>query len=261
MIICIAGNALVLAAILKTPSLRSPSIIFLCNLAVSDILVGLVVQPIYIAYELKSGALLTDALNTLFSLAGCVSLCTMTAISVERFMALHYHMRYQNLMTEKYAIYTAITLWCFGIVLSTLTLRNTTVMFAVLVVGIAICILISTFSYIRIYLIVRRHQLQIQIQQQAVQSLNREHNINLMRSKKSAASTFIYYICMILCYSPIFTFMLVVAIHPNLSGLVVWKIGNTLVFMNSSINPILFCWRLSELRTAVLKIVRPRYVM
>ena len=52
MLISIVGNALVLAAILKTPSLRSPSTVFLCSLAVSDLLVGFVVQPVYIASEL-----------------------------------------------------------------------------------------------------------------------------------------------------------------------------------------------------------------
>ena len=49
MLLSIIGNALVLVAILRTPSIRSPSVIFLCNLAVSDLLVGWVAQPAYIA--------------------------------------------------------------------------------------------------------------------------------------------------------------------------------------------------------------------
>ena len=116
--------------------------------------------------------------------------------------------------------------------------------------------LISTFSYTRIYLIVRQHQFQIRAQQQALQL-----PMNLVRTKRSAISTFIYYICMILCYTPMFSFMSVVAIRPSLSGLMVWKVGNTFVFMNSSINPILFCWRVRVLRRAVLKLVRPRHII
>ena len=51
----ITGNALVLAAILKTPSLRSlPSNIFLCSLSITDFLVGLVVQPVYIIRKLNN---------------------------------------------------------------------------------------------------------------------------------------------------------------------------------------------------------------
>ena len=256
MLACVTGNSLTLSAILRTPSLRSPSNIFMCSLAISDLLVGIIVQPVYIAYELKQEPPLTFAINVLFSFTGVVSLCTMTAISVDRFMALQFHLRYQCLMTEKRAMYTSLSLWLFGIMSSFVTLWNKTIMFAFLAVGIAICIFISTFSYTRIYLIVRQHQFQIRAQQQALQL-----PMNLLRTKRSAISTFIYYICMILCYTPMFSFMSVVAIRPSLSGLMVWKVGNTFVFMNSSINPILFCWRVRELRRAVLKLVRPRHVM
>ena len=55
MLISIIGNTLVLAAILRTPWLRSPSTTLLCSLAVSDLLVGLVVQPTYTAgFRLKT---------------------------------------------------------------------------------------------------------------------------------------------------------------------------------------------------------------
>lgn len=256
MLACVTGNSLTLSAILRNPSLRSPSNIFMCSLAISDLLVGIIVQPVYIAYELKQEPPLTFAINVLFSFTGVVSLCTMTAISVDRFMALQFHLRYQCLMTEKRAMYTSLSLWLFGILSSFVTLWNKTIMFAFLAVGIAICIFISTFSYTRIYLIVRQHQFQIRAQQQVLRV-----PMNVVRTKRSAISTFIYYICMILCYTPMFSFMSVVAIRPSLSGLMVWKVGNTFVFMNSSINPILFCWRVRELRRAVLKLVRPRHVM
>ena len=256
MLACVTGNSLTLSAILRTPSLRSPSNIFMCSLAISDLLVGIIVQPVYIAYELKQEPPLTFAINMLFSFTGVVSLCTMTAISVDRFMALQFHLRYQCLMTEKRAMYTSLSLWLFGILSSFVTLWNKTIMFAFLALGIAICIFISTFSYTRIYLIVRQHQFQIRAQQQVLRV-----PMNVVRTKRSAINTFIYYICMILCYTPMFSFMSIVAIRPGLSGLMVWKVGNTFVFMNSSINPILFCWRVRELRRAVLKLVRPRHVM
>ena len=256
MLACVTGNSLTLSTILRTPSLRSPSNIFMCSLAISDLLVGIIVQPVYIAYELKQEPPLIFAINMLFSFTGVVSLCTMTAISVDRFMALQFHLRYQCLMTEKRAMYTSLSLWLFGILSSFVTLWNKTIMFAFLAVGIAICIFISTFSYTRIYLIVRQHQFQIRAQQQVLRV-----PMNVVRTKRSAINTFIYYICMILCYTPMFSFMSIVAIRPGLSGLMVWKVGNTFVFMNSSINPILFCWRVRELRRAVLKLVRPRHVM
>ena len=197
MFISIIGNALVLAAILRTRSLRSPSTVFLFTLAVSDLLVGFVVQPVYIAHELKPGPLLRLAANGLFNIACGVSLCTMAAISVDRFLALYCHMRYQNLMTTKRAIYTSAIISFMITVLSCLSLWHKS--HAVLAAGIVICLLVSTFSYTRIYFVVHRHLLQIQAQQQAMESLNAEHDLNIVRSKKSAVNTFIYCICMILC--------------------------------------------------------------
>ena len=53
MLISILGDALVLAAIIRTPSIRStPHMIMLCSLSVSDLLVGLIAQPMYVAERL-----------------------------------------------------------------------------------------------------------------------------------------------------------------------------------------------------------------
>ena len=104
MLISIIGNALVLAATLRTPSIRSTSMIMLCSLAVSDLLVGFVAQPLYIADEfqsLKTQDILFYRLSAMIGLFLCgVSLGTMATISVDRFMALHYHMRYGALVTK-----------------------------------------------------------------------------------------------------------------------------------------------------------------
>lgn len=59
MFVAVIGNTLVLVAILKTSSLRrSPSIVFLSSLAVSDLLVGSVVQPLFIASGLAQDVFL-----------------------------------------------------------------------------------------------------------------------------------------------------------------------------------------------------------
>ena len=77
MFISIIGNTLVLAAILRTSSLRSPSNILLCSLAVSDLLVGFVVRPLYIASELTENADMYQVLGVMSYAACGVSLMTM----------------------------------------------------------------------------------------------------------------------------------------------------------------------------------------
>ena len=99
MLMSIIGNSLVMAAILRSPSLRSPSFIYLCSLAVSDLLVGSIVQPLFIANEILRPRVswLVDLGHVTGFFACGTSLCIMAAISVDRFMALHYHMRYPAL--------------------------------------------------------------------------------------------------------------------------------------------------------------------
>lgn len=253
MLISIIGNTLVLTAIWKTPTLRSPSIILVCSLAASDLSVGFVVQPLYIASTITGNPFLFQATFMTGACATGVSLLIMTVISVDRFLALHYHMRYPSLMTTQRAMYTSATFWLISFLLSFSTFWKMSAYYFVSAVTIAICLTVSTFCYIRIYQIVRQHQSQIQAQQQAVNNINAADNKQTMlRSTKSAKNTFIYYIVMIMCYTPLFTSMAVLSIsHKDWTN--AWSLGDTVAFMNSSINPFLYCWRLRELRTAVSK--------
>lgn len=251
----ILGNTLVLAAILRTPSLRSPSIMLLCSLAVSDLLVGLVVQPVYFAYLQTEKDFLYQPLTVVAFSASCVSLYTITAISVDRLLALHYHMRYPTVMTTHRAMKTSAILWLVCFLLSLFSLWNKSFYFTSVAVNIVICILISTVCYIRIFRIVRQHQFQIYSQKKAVESLNTENTQNMQRKKLHAINTFIYYIVMIMCYVPAFIGISIFVISPN-SWTWSWMIAETVAFMNSSINPILYCWRHRELRAAVVKTAR-----
>ena len=64
----------------------------LCSLAVSDFLVGVFAQPIFIAEQLMKNRYLRHASVMMgYSLCG-VSYLTVTAITVDRFLALHYTM-------------------------------------------------------------------------------------------------------------------------------------------------------------------------
>jgi len=257
MLISILGNALVLAAIIRTPSIRStPQMIMLCSLAVSDFLVGLIAQPFYVAQQLTDDRdLVYHVWRQLGSSLCVVTLLTITAITVDRFLALHYHMRYSTLVTQSRVKYVLIVIWLISFLVSVFDVWNESIYQFTVGSIISISLVISTFSYIRIYRIVRRHQLHIDAQQQAVQSFNAGNNLNIARLKRSAMNTFVFYITLIICYFPMYVLL-------TLHGLsfLLWQreseFATTLVLSNSCINPFLYCWRLCELRTAVVKTAR-----
>ena len=249
MFISIIGNTLVLAAILRTPSLRSPSMIFLCSLVVSDLLVGYIIQPLYITNELTENFLLKQV-SSIMSYSVCgVSIAAMTAISIDRFLALHYHM-----ITTQRAKLISVFLWFNTILTSFLALWSIYIFLICAPVIIAILLIVSMYCYIRIYRIVLQHRFQIHAQQQAVASLDNNLSSN-QESKNTALNTFIYYLAMILCYMPLFISLIALQI-PNISYSEAWKFTDTVAFMNSAVNPVLYCWRHRELRKAVVKTAR-----
>ena len=83
---------------------------------------------------------------------------------------------------------------------------------------------------------------------------NADDNRNRLRSTTIAKDTFIYYVVMLLCYTPMFTGVSVSVSVNDFSK--AWTLAETVAFMNSSINPFLYCWRLRQLRAAVIKIAR-----
>ena len=255
MLTSIIGNSLVLAAVWKTPSIRSTSMIMLCSLAVSDLLVGLVVQPLYIADELTNNLLLYRVSGMIGFYVCGVSFGTMTAISVDRLMALHYHMRYASLMTESRVKFIVGIIWVVIFPCSGFYLWKKFLFHLSTGIFIAICLVICTFCYIKIYGIVRHHQLQIHVQQQAVENSYIENNIRMARLRKSAINTFVYYFFMVICYFPqVVLLSLFGTIYKNWKT--EWVFATTIVYLNSSGNPILYCWRLRELRAAVFQSVK-----
>ena len=103
--------------------------------------------------------------------------------------------------------------------------------------------------------IVLRHQLQIHVQQQAVENSTDTNKQQIRQTTKSAKNIFIYFLVMILFYTPSFFVHIFSAIN-YLNSRILWTFPVTVAFINSSINPFLYCWRIPGLRTAVFKTAR-----
>ena len=269
MLVSIIGNSLILLAVLKTPWLRrSTSLNLLCSLAVSDLLVGLLVQPLYIADELQTLVnaedLLLHHLSGMLGFFLCgVSLNTMTVASLDRMLALLYHMRYANLVSESRIKYIIAFVWLGTLILtSALYFWNKFVFHLISAFCISICLVVCTISYIRIYFIARRHQAQIRIVHQAVrENSDIKFRKHITRTIKSAVNTFIFYIFLILCYVPQVVLLIVFGMMSVKYWRAEWTFASTVIHMNSSVNPILYCWRLRELRKAVINVAKHYFHM
>ncbi|XP_022787543.1 histamine H2 receptor-like [Stylophora pistillata] len=255
-LISILGNSLVLAAVHKAPSLRSPSITLLCGLAVSDLFVGFIVQPIYITKELTSAHFIPGVTKILGVTFCGISFATMSAISLDRFLALKYHMIYNSLVTTMSVKVTLIFIWLVNFsIFSGVHVWYAPEQFYISFGLIGFYMVISTMGYVGVYRIARRHQFEIHAQQQAMGVPKLKITSNVAFLTRTAVNTFVFYICTVFCYLPWSIYRLFYSDILLINTSDGWIFTCTLVFANSAINPLLYCWRLRELRGAVLKLL------
>ena len=244
------GNSLILITIWKTSSLHSASNILLSSLAVLDFAVGLVSHPCIIASISFCKIAIVDSLAAMLGhILGIASFFTVTAIGVDRLLALQLHLRYEAVVTQFRVKCLVIFIWVFSGVTGSMQMWSSE-FFYTMFSPVSISFLVVNFLvYLKIYLIVRRHQRQIQQQQQAN---NNRSILTVTRLKKSALNTFLVYLLLLCCCLP-YSVYLALGNEFNRSSVSITTA--TLVFLNSSLNPLLYCWRDRPIRTAVKQFV------
>jgi len=261
-------NIVTIHAIRKTSSIPKTLKTLLLSLAVSDVGVGVLVQPCYISLLIKHLQLTVPNCNAykLFPLVSnsfcSASFLVVLAVSVDRFLAIHLHLRYQELVTHKRVVAVVISIWLLSASLPFVMFSIPLDIYSLIAgIGGIVVLVITTMVYIRIYLAVRRHKNQINIQVLQVRQVAQAREVATFSNLvKSAVGTFYVYIVLLLCYLP-FLFSLV-AKEINSSSIVLKRFSLfafTLLCLNSSLNPIIYCWKMRHIRHTVMNILRTMY--
>ena len=186
---------------------------------------------------------------------GAVSLLTLTAISVDRLLALLLGLRYRQVVTLRRTYATVIAFWAASTVSSIMKLfLNFVKMLWFQMTFVLLCLLTSTFSYTKIFVNLRNHQNQLQDQ---VQQPNQSNQLNIARYRKAVSTALLLQLTLVACYLPyVISLNLLIHAEPSLSVSVAWNYTLTLLFLNSTLNPILYCWKIEEVRHAVKDTIR-----
>ena len=251
------SNAVILIALHKVTSIYPPTKLLFRCLAVTDLCVGLVSQPLFAPTNLD---IIWDGIFYFFTASTiaftAVSILTSTAISVDRFLALMMGLRYRHVVTLRRVRAFIICVWILSCALAAGTqfwvynIHHIT--FRVLIVLIILCILTSIISYTKIYLRLRHHQLHLQenLQQQGQPPNRGEIPLNIARYKKTVSSIAWVQLALLICYLP-FSVFRILWFHdvPDLG--IASKVTFSFLFLNSSLNPTLYCWKIKDVRQAV----------
>ncbi|XP_022780991.1 histamine H2 receptor-like [Stylophora pistillata] len=248
------GNCIILRVIWKTQELHLPPFMLLLCLSASDLLVGLICQPFYVAYQIaelsdnfRYYCILRMAQNISGWTTAGVSVLILSCISVDRLLALTLHLRYRTSVTICRVLLVACFLWtgCITGVLLKVWIRNWII---IPLVVLLISFLVTAASTFQIFRIVRKHQRQIKQQQRSVQM----NTVNVLKCRKSAVTVLYVYGLFLFFYVPFFSTMFAEAlVGYSLKVKIAYDYTTTAVFINSSLNPFLYCWRIKEIRHAV----------
>ena len=257
------GNALILVAIRKVPSVYPPTKLLFRCLAVTDLCVGLILQPLFVTYLLHAITninrnILSYAIMIIYAsgfILNGVSVFTSTAISVDRLLALLLGLRYRHVVTLRRVRAVIICFWFVGPLLGFVYYFWS---FRIALIADALCqviaVIISVFSYTKIFLTLRQHQAHVQDHVHQAQPNGAGRPPNIARYKKTVSSIAWVQLALVVSYIP-HAVVLAEALHAGTTA-VAWNSTLTLVYLNSSLNPILYCWKIREVRQAVKDTVK-----
>lgn len=249
----VAGNFLIVFIICKTSSLHSPSNLLLACLAISDIFVGLVVQPSYVAYRLLENqhgfvpCSVRMLYSTGFYVCYGVSFMTLCTIGCERLLALLYHLRYLQIVSQDRVMKVVSLLWFVNISLTFLQWAyNYT--FRTIHLGLWVAsLLIAVATQCRIIPIIRHHQRQIR-------NLNQTHwrgrQMQIKLAINIASISAVYFVLNL----PVLVITIshqVASKSKQITSYNLYSWAETVAFINSSVNPLVCLWRVKSIRNEI----------
>ena len=272
------GNTLILIALHKVTSIYPPTKLFFRCLAVTDLLVGLISQPLYVVTILfpeftawNVNVAITRAADFFFSLLPAVSLLISAAISVDRLLALLLGLRYRHTVTLGRVWVVLVCFWLISAIQATGsvcsdecpkldTIANT--LFTSFSPLLMLSLLVSVFSYAKIFITLRYRQVQVHGNSQQGQRPNGGGNqLNIARYKKTVYSIAWVQLALLICYIPyiVLRFLSLLGMLDKLLSTeisILLESFVALLFLNSSLNPALYCWRIRDVRQEVKNIIR-----
>ena len=256
-------NIVTIYALHKTSTMPNTLKTLLLSLACSDVAVGLFSQPLYTFFLINWLRLDNPSCNakqvrtissTLFSGA---SFLGVVAVSVDRFLAVHLHLRYQELVTHRRVVIVVIVIWVYNAFLSLMILWGSLGTLDVVgMINFAFSFIITLVVYIRIYLTMRRHKNHIQSMQIRNEAQSEEIK-NFTVLIKSTVGIFYVYLVFLICYLPYLICKAVLQIYgPSIVLKKLYLYSLTFVYLNSSLNPVIYCWKMKHIRHAIIDILR-----
>ena len=255
-------NALVIIAVMKRRELQKLSNILLSSLAVTDLLIGTISIPFSAVngFLLHYQILAAQHICTLEMAAGWFpitltfcSLIHLVVIAWERYVAIQKWRDYRVIVTKGRLKKLAAIAWISGPVFvaspSTISIAVSGHITIEVLAALICCMLaLIVYFYVMVYLGVRKQKFS-QISQVSVL-------VTMKLENRVAKTTALVTAALILSFVPVVSLTLLGEVFPVLHRMSLVRVGETLMFSNSLVNPLIYCYRDCRFKKAVLEILK-----
>ena len=160
-------------------------------------------------------------------------------------------MRYKEIVTLRRMYIILAIVWVVCLVASLFFHLNYRIAVWCSLIATPSFLMISIASYTKIFRALGHHQAQIQdhVQQQP----SHPNALNMVRYREAVYNALWVQLALVVCYAPQFVGKIVrFAIRKRFSSFfIIHEMAIILMFFNSTLNPFLYCWKISEVRRAV----------
>ena len=258
-------NILVMVAVKTKRQLRTKSNVSLACLATTDLIVGVVVQPLQIvrhSFMLKGETgmcggrhKITVAINTKCIIA---SLNHFVVLSAEHYLAIKHPFAYENLVTEVRIIVSSALAWAVAIIppMEDFWPANIQYVAKVAVLFMQFIFLALVFYFnVSVYREVRCNEKQIIAKQVSV-----EVKEKLLKNKKAFCCTIIVMLTIFLCYfSVIISAVIIISVLEDSIPInvkhIIFNLLSLLPVLNSLFNPLIYAVRIRYFRVAFIQLL------
>ena len=260
--IAIVLNLLVMIAVKTKARLQSMSNIALACLASTDVMVGLVVQPLLIAQMVNliqgkttAGACSVQSATGFFITFFCFSSAVhLFLITVDRYIAIMRPYIYIQTVTKTHVLIATALAWAVSVIVHIVSLIDEELFRTIIGVVVVSLVVIIAVCNVIVYREVHRHEKQIAAQQ--VDVATRE---NVLSQKRAFKLTLTIIALLVISFLPVIIFR---RLKEPLERIV--SFGTlTCIFMavyslpafNSFVNPFIYCIRLRQFRVSFIELL------
>ena len=265
------GNLLVLLSYYNYQRMRTITNLHLCNLALVDLVVCVIIQPFYIAALARK---LTDSEQSVHFetvrkiLTWCVmtiASSSLTTVMLDRFCRVSFPLKYPTIINKRRSYIIIMFPWLIGVLAGILVVSNANVKLIIQVYAIFLITGLIIPGYLRVFYVARRQTKKMARQMKYLEQISMTKT-DLTKPQKSCKTTdyeavktiFIVIAAFIICWTPLLFFPFYhrwAALKSRAKLIFIFPIINTLALCSSSINPFIYCLRTPPFKRSFRQII------